>query len=439
MKKRRILNAVMVLLIFVMIGGAVMYAGSLKGWFDKDSSESFAKANRSVGIASVVRNGVGFSLSEETVLRDGDSLSTSGMSSVNVDAAEVSIVLGAESGMEIKSASCDAFAADVAMGEAFIYIGEEGTIDFSVAGEKVELSEGVYHISAQTGALTVSVFSGEAVYTAKSSEAEMRTASVGSALGSASGSAYRAKAGEALSILSGEIEVVSLQITSLNEFTIENAKKAEGICFSVAELDKVIEDREEEKRIALEELAKHEAEILAQGGTEKATIPVIRPSGQSQSGAPSGQSQSGAPSGQSQSSAPSLYCTIRIVCYTILDNMGNLTAGKDVFVPPSGVILATSRVEFTDGETVFDVLKRVCNYAGIQIEYSWTPMYNSYYIEGINHLYEFDCGPQSGWMYKVNGWFPNYGCSSYSLSDGDNIVWCYTCNGLGADVGGGVY
>ena len=421
MKKRRILNAVMVLLIFVMIGGAVMYAGSLKGWFDKGSSESFAKANRSVGIASVVRNGVGFSLSEETVLRDGDSLRTAGMSSLSVDAARVSIVLGAESEMEVKSASCDAFAADVTMGEAFIDIGEDGAMSFSVAGEEIELSKGVYHISSQTGALTVSVFSGEAVYTAKSSAADMRTASVGSAQGGASGSAYRAKAGEVLSILSGEVEVVSLQITSLNEFTIENAKKAEGICFSPAELDKVVEDREEEKRIALEELAKHEAEILAQGGTEKTTISVIRPSGQPQSG------------------APSLYCTIQIVCYTILDNMGNLTAGKDVFVPSSGVILATSRVEFTDGETVFDVLNRVCNYAGIQIEYSWTPMYNSYYIEGINHLYEFDCGPESGWMYKVNGWFPNYGCSSYTLHDGDTIVWCYTCNGLGADVGGSVY
>ena len=39
-------------------------------------------------------------------------------------------------------------------------------------------------------------------------------------------------------------------------------------------------------------------------------------------------------------------------------------------------------------------------------------------------------------MYKVNGWFPNYGCSSYYLEDGDTIVWTYTCNGLGADVGG---
>ena len=108
-------------------------------------------------------------------------------------------------------------------------------------------------------------------------------------------------------------------------------------------------------------------------------------------------------------------------------------------MPSNGVILATSNVEFEDGETVFDVLNRVCEYAGIQLEYSWTPLYSSYYVEGINNLYEFDCGNESGWMYKVNGWFPNYGCSSYTLENGDDIVWCYTCNGLGADVGGPTY
>ena len=118
--------------------------------------------------------------------------------------------------------------------------------------------------------------------------------------------------------------------------------------------------------------------------------------------------------------------------------MDNLTEGKDKYVPSNGVILSTSTVQFMEGETVFDILQRTCNYAGIQLEYSYTPMYESHYIEGINHLYEFDCGNESGWMYKVNGWFPNYGCSKYEIEDGDTIVWAYTCNGLGADVGGSV-
>ena len=129
------------------------------------------------------------------------------------------------------------------------------------------------------------------------------------------------------------------------------------------------------------------------------------------------------------------YVYIEIRCDTILNNMGNLTPGKEEFVPSNGVILPTVQVPFYENETVFEVLNRICKTANIQIEYSWTPLYGSYYIEGINHLYEFDCGVQSGWMYKVNEWFPNYGCSSYYVEDGDAIVWCYTCEGLGRDVG----
>lgn len=128
-------------------------------------------------------------------------------------------------------------------------------------------------------------------------------------------------------------------------------------------------------------------------------------------------------------------CTITIVCDTILDNLDNLDEEKAPYVPKDAVILPETQVSFLEGDTVFEVLQKVCTTADLQIEYSWTPMYNSYYIEGINHLYEFDCGPESGWMYKVNEWFPNYGCSAYTLKDGDDIVWCYTCNGLGADVG----
>lgn len=128
-------------------------------------------------------------------------------------------------------------------------------------------------------------------------------------------------------------------------------------------------------------------------------------------------------------------CTITIRCDTIFNNMENLEEAKVPYVPTDGEILPVTTVEFFEGETVFEVLNRVCEAADLQIEYSWTPLYDSYYIEGINHLYEFDCGFESGWMYKVNGWFPNYGCSAYELQGGEEIVWCYTCTGLGTDVG----
>ena len=95
-------------------------------------------------------------------------------------------------------------------------------------------------------------------------------------------------------------------------------------------------------------------------------------------------------------------CTISIECSSILDNM--------------------------------DVLKQICGKKGIHMASRYTPLYKSYYVEGINQLYEFDCGKNSGWMYSVNGEYPNYGASSYNLKDGDKVEWRYTCN-LGSDVG----
>lgn len=135
---------------------------------------------------------------------------------------------------------------------------------------------------------------------------------------------------------------------------------------------------------------------------------------------------------------PAQTCTIEVRCDTILDNMGDLAPGKSSCVPGNGVILAASTVRFAQGDTVLDVLKAASSATGLQLEYSYTPGYGSYYVEGINNLYEFDCGNESGWMYKVNGWFPNYGCSEYQVHDGDVIVWCYTCKGYGADLGASV-
>lgn len=132
------------------------------------------------------------------------------------------------------------------------------------------------------------------------------------------------------------------------------------------------------------------------------------------------------------------HCTISIECATILDNMDQLTEGKEELVPEDGIILPATKVEFYQGESAFDVLSRETKNNKIHMEFVNTPIYNSAYIEGINNLYEFDCGSLSGWMYKVNDWYPNYGCSRYILADGDVIQWVYSCD-LGRDIGGGNY
>ena len=140
------------------------------------------------------------------------------------------------------------------------------------------------------------------------------------------------------------------------------------------------------------------------------------------------------------------YCTVRIKCNTIYDNLSKLKSGKKDFLPSNGVILNNVKVELNGGESAFDVIKKACEenvctdnckYCkanGVQIEYTYTPAFNNYYIEGIHQIYEKDCGTQSGWMYSVNGVFPDVGTSSYTVSSGDVVVLSFTCN-MGEDIG----
>lgn len=131
--------------------------------------------------------------------------------------------------------------------------------------------------------------------------------------------------------------------------------------------------------------------------------------------------------------------TIAIQAKTLLTN-GDLldpSLQGEAYVPKDGVILKPTQYELlSEKETVWDVLQRATREHKIQLEYQGANenLYNSVYIEGINHLYEFSAGPLSGWMYAVNGVYPNYGCSQYVLQDGDTIVWNYTVD-LGRDLG----
>ena len=129
----------------------------------------------------------------------------------------------------------------------------------------------------------------------------------------------------------------------------------------------------------------------------------------------------------------SKYVTISITCHTILNNLDKVSDNKKEIIPSNGVILSQKQVEINDGDTVFDVLLRETRKQRIHMDFVESPVYGSAYIKGINNIYEFDAGELSGWMYSVNGVFPNYGCSIYNLNDGDVIQWMYTCD-LGKDL-----
>ena len=131
--------------------------------------------------------------------------------------------------------------------------------------------------------------------------------------------------------------------------------------------------------------------------------------------------------------------TMSIRCDTVLENWEKLDSSlkQGGYIPKDGVILVETEYVLRPGDTVFDLLSRVTRYNKIQMEYQGANQnaFQSVYIQGIGYLYEFSCGPLSGWMYRVNGEFPNYGCSKYVVSNHDFIEFVYTCD-LGRDIGG---
>ena len=138
-------------------------------------------------------------------------------------------------------------------------------------------------------------------------------------------------------------------------------------------------------------------------------------------------------------------CFVTIDCRNIKNNLSSLKKEKKAFVPQSGYILKDARVPFEEGESAFDALKRACKEnvctdnceycqkGGIQLEFSFTPAYKSYYVEGIHQLYEKDCGSFSGWMFSVNGKFSDASSSEYLLKAGDKITFAYTAS-MGDDL-----
>ena len=445
MKKKTIANLIMVAMILAIAAAGILGVGHIRGWFDKADAEA-ALLTDFHGIVNLEREGVAYPVEQDTVLRTGDRITCELGATAVIQAGESALTLGEQAAVEITDPTVSSFAATVTAGEVFV--NAKNTVTLSFDGKEVGFAETVAALSVRSGAQSISVFAG---------------------------TVEDAGAGQILDWVGETLRVAGLSIESLNEFCIHQirlANESRTLCFSNEDLDKLEEARrialqeEADRKLALEQEKTPAEEPNGEPESEEQPepeAPETEEPGQSEPAEPK-ESQTEEPPAEApaeekpgasapEETAPSepgeaepapepepepepaLTVSLSIYCDTILNNWDNLDPAKAGYVPANGVIL-TATVEITAGETVFDVLKRACSAFGIQLEYSWTPMYNSYYIEGINNLYEFDCGPESGWMYKVDGWFPNYGCSGYTLSGGENIVWCYTCNGLGADVGG---
>lgn len=432
LKKKTLYNILMIAAIAVIAALAVFFAGRHLGWFDKPAPEGETTAITATvrkGLSNLTRSGIASELTGETRLRKGDTVSvTSGYVSAKVGGCSLTLSQGAK--LEILSAQPEDLQVRLVTGEAFCQA-SDAAVTLHYGAHSAKLRSAVLVCTVRTGSETLYVLGG-----------------------SVSDGTNTFDAGKTGSYVGTELSVQNLDLKALSSFALECilGSQEEMVCHA-DEVKSVLDSRNVIPEPIKPEADKSTGTTGGQDGTtpsdttkpgtpsksngSTAVDNTAKPDSSTKPGSTTKPNETTKPDDSPKpAEKPTYTCTIEIRCDTILNNMKDLEKGLDVYVPDDGTILPTTTVTFTEGETVFDVLKRICDARGIQIEYSYTPMYGSYYIEGINHLYEFSCGQQSGWMYKVNGWFPNYGCSEYTLEEGDTIVFAYTCKGYGTDVGG---
>lgn len=139
--------------------------------------------------------------------------------------------------------------------------------------------------------------------------------------------------------------------------------------------------------------------------TGGAPAPATAPSGGSAAGS-SSSGTAGSAAGTSPASALEVHLTI--------------DASR---APGYAVSRGRQALSLEEGATVYDALVA----CGVTIGG------NATYVSSIDGLVEFACGSGSGWMYSVNGAYPNKSCGDYVLSPGDEVVWVYTTD-LGNDL-----
>ena len=464
-QQSKVLNIVMIALAAVIVVAGIAVFMLIRGG-GQGQSTSFTISEKT-GYANIERSGINYSLDVGTALQDGDVVETLNGSEVGVKGpGDSKLFLADASKMQVHAPDSTPAQTTIDLVSGCMFTDAQCPDDaFSLAGSGLswKSNDAVFVSDVRKGTVTVQVLSGNVTLSDGSTlqMGETNTyfidredASAGASSAASGASASGASASKMPESSKGKLTLGSMDAFAL-EHALDAASSGRKLVFTEDEIKGEQDRREAERRQLAEQAsaASQASNASESASSASAQDPEKSEAGQGatgEEGLEAGAEDADVDEGQSDVPAEdedlidyvegggaeeAHSCVIQIRCDTILDNMDNLAEGKNKYVPKNGILLNSTSMEFTEGETAFDVLQRVCSEAGIALEYSYAPIYGSYYVEGIGNLYEFDCGDESGWMYKVNGWFPNYGCSQYQLEDGDIIEFCYTCYGLGEDVG----
>ena len=424
---RRLLGALTALLVVAGIAVGVYWVGSLRGWFapppvtvETSSGQTVQipplslTAKSITGKALVERGGLSFALEAGETLRAEDAVTLQGKGTLTVSNETLTLTFGDKASFLVGQK--DGGEAQVTLNQGKLYAQTQGTAYFVVGNQSAQVTDGTVSLSVDKEAFVFDQLSGQTSFLG--GDENVLTVLPKQRL------TVQQTEGRW-----GAPEQKKLTLKQLSDFTLEQAKTTQRLCFTPEQLTGEIARREAEAQQKLEEQLQKETEQQEAEAKRKAEEEKKKQEEERKK-----QEEEKKHQEEEDTTTSTGSCTLTIECHTLLDNLDNVKESKQKYVPASGVILKKTKVPFTEGETVYDILKRTCKKAGIQLEVSYSGGYGSYYVEGIGHLYEFDCGRESGWVYRVNGKQPNYGCSSCVVQKGDNIVWSYTCTGMGKDV-----
>ena len=359
-------------MLFLLLIAAVVFS-SAPSLFSSEAEDSGITAENVNGDVSIRRNGSNYTLKNGVALYLGDEIIMGRNAACEIVAeSRARITLDRDSRVMIREKTDSRLSVEILEGAVFFDL-IQSTPD-NVVTVETEYSE----LTPETGAVfSVEAYTGTQTVNLYEGRASLIYEDQTKSL----------IAGDHVSMVQTDDEntdsTTVILASELRQFLLEELIARNGLCFEVQQLQQIIADR----------LADTQAYI----GTQ----PVER-----------------------------MTCTVEIRCDTVLSQP------KQFFnVPRDGVILPATPVKFTQGESAYDVLRRVCKAAGISLDYSYCPVVGGYYITEIAGLCSHDYGPGSGWLFKVNGWFPNYGASKHEVEDGDVIVWVYSCEGGGTDLG----
>ena len=385
MKKKNLfyIIAATVVVVVILITTLFFSGGIVKSWRSSEI-DPLAVAEVVNGDVSITRKGLNYTLKEGIVVREEDQILAGHGSSAIVKGIDCfSAVIESDSTLGIITLSENEFVVSVPKGNVYFdEVVSPNSEKLTVQTESVALvpeSDAVFSVEAQSGTQSVNVYSGRVTV---KHQGETSLLSAGEHL-----TAVQDDRGNTM-VTYRQVALVELQ-----ESLIHLLQSAGGLCFTPQELS--------------EELLFRENEALSVGRPISVYVPA----------------------------EDEHVCTIEIRCDTVLDHLSQLSPQQLSEIPEDGVILPPTQVGFREGETVFEIARRLCDDQGITLSYSYTLVFGGYYIEGINGLAAQNIGTSSGWLYRVNGWFPNYGCGRYIVNNGDVISFVFSCEGWGADVG----